>query len=346
MTRAKSVVLPYISPAERLLLAIDAVVSASATGSFIELVADPTRWFGARGVSYVSYVNGGDEPPEGGVPLPEVGELPSNTPETLAVEVLHDAEGEVETVERPDGGTVVAGSISHLSPLPVRAGRSIANWVFLTHVHPETEKVPLFLAEVERVFGPIPPAGLAGGDFAPWAIRILQDKAERDRLAKCYTEIRADRNLTSLSLYSGPVRTARHVHGFVGIGYPGYPWHMLLDFPYHFRHFADDSRFGWLGTGDADLRSRRRRTNFLCHFRRALPHVLTMTLPHHGSNKNFHEELLVGGIPWFVASAGEVNRHSHPSGEVVDAVTAAGRRFVLTTERRQTSFSEGFAIED
>lgn len=98
------------------------------------------------------------------------------------------------------------------------------------------------------------------------------------KLEAAYKSIVHDINVTSLCLYSGPIDQHQndkwwYYQGFGSFGY-------------------DRDRVGWLGTGDAELKTSKRRGEFLKFYKSVFDHVSTLTLPHHGSQNNFHSDLL------------------------------------------------------
>jgi hypothetical protein len=340
-TSVNIVVLPYLSSYEKLLITTEAMVADQINGTFLELMSDPTGWFGNRGVSYVIYVRGDEDPPEEeGIRLPEPGDSPVKGIESLKIDLQHvrmRSTGRRTKI----GNTVEEGIISHIHPLPVLANGHTVNWVFLTHVYPEDKRiVRRFSRVVKERLGPFRfNSAYANPSFVKWALGILQNPSRRETLAECYEEIRRDRNCTSLSLYSGPIRLNSSDFAEIDSRYG-----RLL--PYSGSHqlpllwTKHKQRCGWLGCGDANLRTKKRRQAFLKHFRPIVDLLSTMALPHHGSVHNFHPELLVPQINIFSVSAGENNRYGHPDDKVERTVFATGRHLCITTERPATMFTE------
>jgi hypothetical protein len=146
-------------------------------------------------------------------------------------------------------------------------------------------------------------------------------------LAGAYAAVARDLNLTSMCLYSGPRAT------------PAVP---VL----HHVHFGRSSRcrhggrqrVAWLATGDAALKEKQRRADFIEHYRGLFPQVVTLTLPHHGSDRNFHPELLSAANPAIcVASADAFSTWKHPGPHTVQGVCGQGRLLhVVTSDPRST----------
>jgi len=98
---------------------------------------------------------------------------------------------------------------------------------------------------------------------------------------------------------------------------------------------------GWLGTGDADLKTLTRRQDFLAHYRHMRTRVMTLLLPHHGSERNFHPDLLAALSPTFcVVSAAPYHKWRHPGTAVIQALASSGRPLWVTTEAEASEVRE------
>lgn len=141
-------------------------------------------------------------------------------------------------------------------------------------------------------------------------------------------------NLTSMSLYSGPVRDSRVVSS----------WGQSPEEP-----TRRDSRAGisWLGTGDGRFRAKRLTDEVASHFGTArLQRVRTLVIPHHGGKRDFSRRLAAMFVrPYAVFSFGTPNNHGHPSDVAVDIARAAGMPCVFVTNEAPTRFVEDFWIE-
>ncbi len=167
---------------------------------------------------------------------------------------------------------------------------------------------------------------------------ILHSKPDRDRLADCYGAVRADRNLTSMSLYSGPIGPGGPVQ-------TEYAYRSAEDHDGYVEYHNKEWKFAWVMTGDAGLGARKRRLAFLRHYNAVSELIDTLALPHHGSRHNFHKDLLLPGISRFVASAGKENRYGHPHEVVKFAVEASqDGRFVLVTEDQASELVETVSL--
>lgn len=131
-----------------------------------------------------------------------------------------------------------------------------------------------------------------------------------DRLAAAYAALAGNLNVTSMSLYSGPARTVEagtRRRWECHTGNVNMNW--LVD------------RVAWLGTGDAALKQKLRRADFLAHYKGLIDQVVTLTLPHHGSDHNFHTELVAAICPTIcIAAADKYRNWKHPGAHTVQAV--------------------------
>src|SRR3546814_842947 len=115
---------------------------------------------------------------------------------------------------------------------------------------------------------------------------------KNSKLKQAYSAVAKDLNITSLCLYSGPARSTQGEECRLWCHYG--QWHS-----------DEHGRIAWLGTGDAALKQKSRRTAFLDHYGQLLGEVATLTMPHHGSDHNFHPELLSAIGPSFCVVAAD-----------------------------------------
>lgn len=358
----RRVVLPYLDPVERLVLVAKALDEGALTGTDLSLLTEQEGWFGRRGVDEVIVVRGSEDletpPPE----LPPTAETPEDA-ESLDLSYLAPSSGGPS----PMSARAARVEISDREPMVIRAnGHAPINWVFLTLVQPISQHVlDQFRGCVETEFKPSDP-GFADVDVVMsdprHLARLLGTRSRRKALIACYEPIAHDLNLTSLALYSGPLRwPPSEVEESRAFGNAGIDsaFSMVLDYwrawvpintwrawlPINTRICDEEGRvIGWIGTGDADLKSARGRQRFRKHFGPVAPMVSILTLPHHGSWRNFHRDALFGPpLRYCVSSANTVNRH-HPDPRVLHAVTVHGCVALMVSERPETSFVERLAF--
>ncbi|MBZ9859094.1 MBL fold metallo-hydrolase [Mesorhizobium sp. CA12] len=171
---------------------------------------------------------------------------------------------------------------------------------------------------------------LSAGDVA----QIV--KKHTAALSAAYASIAKNLNVTSLCLYSGLAPQSSSLKGL-------YAWHSG-----HWQHSdaGAGERIGWLTTGDAALKERHRRKSFLEHFGKLLARVVTLTLPHHGSDHNFDRELLTAtAAEMFVVAAARYGTWRHPGSHVVQEVASAGRFVSVVTSSESSVAWEWASVE-
>lgn len=154
-------------------------------------------------------------------------------------------------------------------------------------------------------------------------------------LKAAYASINRDLNVTSMCLYSGPVPTfkpsASHYVGKFGM------W--TVSGPYR-------PSVAWLGTADAALANKKRRNAFFQHYGSLLDEVVTLTLPHHGSEHNFDAELLDRIRPSFcVAPADRYSSWRHPGTAVIQSVASSGRFLSVVTSDVESEVTETIIVD-
>ncbi|MBV8685522.1 MAG: hypothetical protein JOZ90_16655 [Alphaproteobacteria bacterium] len=152
------------------------------------------------------------------------------------------------------------------------------------------------------------------------------------KLKSAYTVITANLNITTMSLYSGPERPmgdeARWQRARFG------KWVV-----------QGGEDVAWLGTGDAALKQKSRRTAFLDHYDLLLRQVITLTMPHHGSDHNFHVELLDRIEPSFcIAAADKFLDWKHPGPHAAQSVASTGRFLSVVTSNPLSTVVETVRI--
>jgi len=345
----RRVFLPYLAPAERLALLVDASATGMSEGWHTDLVRDPVAWFRTRGVDGVYVVH---PDPGIGVEEPE-GERPPERRE----EDLPDLDTrKMRRARAPDGSPQQQGErhVTDASPIPITTTTESqrATWYLILHCSRSDPKIGRFGRRVETFFrgrGATTEQVLSdSGRLSD----VLANRKDLRALARIYRDVwnrSGEKNNTSMSLYSGPDRDTRGVTWAVGA-----PWrhmwhphlHPLLDDWAHLVHLAwpghaEVGRAGWLCTGDAPLGRARFRAEFLRHYAAVSGRVGTLILPHHGSRYSFDPKILDSLNPWrVVAAAGRQNRHGHPHERVVLEATARAGTFVHVDEAPRSSLTD------
>lgn len=112
-----------------------------------------------------------------------------------------------------------------------------------------------------------------------------------------------------------------------------YPW-------FAFDCMARPMSFGWVGTGDADLRSPGLFENFLRHYFPYLCYADTISIPHHGSIHNFDFRLGCFGSTYVITGPSNNSPAHHPSDIVIEALKYRRSRIRVITENRASRLDQ------
>jgi hypothetical protein len=355
-TPPKIVVLPYLDSVDLTELLMREVDDGSVTASMREYVSDPAGYWRRRGAEIVIFVEpgtGDDQPPGGGTPDAPVdpeGPLP---PASLASEgaqvrltctirkpraippksfaqVDYNIPRDVDH-ELPAGGVLAgAGSYFRLEWQAKSQERwRRADWILLPYVHPvESETRTAFRKAItqELGLGNLDPGGFAGA--------LLEKlRSDRKRLVALYRQhFETGQNAISMSLYSGPERrhAAEERSGWLVPAGPARSFgYQMVALP-----------VAWLGTGDSKLRQIIRRKPWLDFFNPFSQEIRFLSLPHHGSANDFHDDILnFRGLS--VAIATTIRDRDRVAGleGTLSRVESAGKTYRVVEDRPETEFS-------
>ncbi len=336
-----TVYIPYVDQAVSILDLVEADLEGAVSASLIEAKIAPGSWFGSRGVSTVVRL------------LP-----PSDDMQRDVNRNTEDDDGGGRPPLEPtkaswDGGTESAGrSGRRAEEREIRSGVAVETlgngrglkWLLVPHVDPApAERRRQFIKKVRTVLGlrsrqRINARVLAG---------CLRNTVERKKLRECYEEIvsggsRRNHNRVSMSLYSGPEPSECRPFRLCRTGPFAAFWpHWFWDFHPEPHWSCNEEAVGWIGTGDAALRLNNVRQAWLNTYGQLRKHVSTILLPHHGSERSFHPELLNSpDLDVCVVSAAHRSRYRHPGRIVVDQVRDHGKTLYHVSERVQSELRE------
>jgi len=339
-----TVVMPYLSDFERLFTLSETIDDGEVTAEAISLLGNPVAWFAGRGAKRIVMVRGdGDQSPGANLPdnppdFPPPSRRGHTADEALYLDKLKVDFDRLKDLKSDDLSTdeCEVYVINHQEVLSlIDQSGEMVNWCFITYVNPEPVKETRFRNAVQTAFASEISSLKIGqqSNISSLLVAIAKDKVKRDRLKGCYREIASNLNLTSLSLYSGPLwlppkRKITHKRYFKG---------------YNTKREKTCNACGWLGTGDSDLKSPDRREHFLYHYARILSQVLTLAIPHHGSEKNFHETILPMNCIYGTVSSRSGNIY-HPAVSVKTSTERRGQDLIHTTEQPDSMFLEEIKI--
>lgn len=338
-----TVVLPLLNVIDRLICFARASAEAGRReDEFIQAMAvDPVAAISRFNPRQIIVVNRGGEDgaPRPGEFGPELPEGPFDQPEReerrgdCKWQIVGRGWGPRKT--EPFAGAAQADSptrvfeIDDTQAFAIRTGADVAmTWLLAPYVDQEVSLArDAFIQAAADLFGMTPRAFENAAADPAWLLAAVVDN--KSLLIEAYETI-ANLNVTSLSLYSGPFKPQ--------IG----SWWAKAGSTYHPPRLT--AQLGWFGTGDADLKKKARRDAFKQHYTPYLRQAQTLLLPHHGSEHNFHPELLTAIEPGLtMASAAPHGKWRHPGTGVVQAVASTGRPLWVVTEAeasRIVEFSE------
>ncbi len=321
--RVNTVFIPHLSVSATVAGLVADAADTPLSHSLVDASLDPQRWFGERGVSHIVRVR---PPPPGKGSVADAGSEglpPGREPQYAEIDWDPREARDGDLAKGPaDLQWMESGEM--LAPGPEA---QTLDWVLVPHVDPELQiDLTRFEGEVANVLGLPDLDNLTTRQLAD----ALRDPGQCKSLRGCYIRcFGANHNRVSMSVYSGPNSDPNQQH-----------WSRILPLPLHFL-FHRIGVVGWIGTGDAELKDHQVRGAWERSYRKFLPNLSTLLLPHHGSDRNFSPELLkYQDLACCVASAGDPSQYSHPGVEVIESVRLQGRIFRHVSERPGTLFCE------
>ncbi|MGO7371742.1 MBL fold metallo-hydrolase [Rhizobium leguminosarum] len=354
-----TIVLPYIDHSERLLAFARATAEESDRGSrvpdfFRRMVIDPGEALGDFDPRQIIFIEG-DEPPTddeaGTIPDPDIGPWSGSGPEKRSedglgfkMEASHiDATFDHEEAARQAGKWTTRirrlgrrrspGGASMLlvanAAFRVHDWGGMLGWRLLPHVRPAPkEAITAFESAAESEL-----KWTAGSFRTKIALALAREEVvtkHRMKLARAYRAVfgKTNKNLTSMSLYSGPTNPQE-----------ADSWALA---PYLVPHH--ETKIGWMGTGDAPLRDPADISAFEHFYSQEMMRVASFVFPHHGSIENSDPARLVSDADIYVAAADPRHDWKHPSDALRQAAYNAGRVVAVVREQRCTAFDECILI--
>lgn len=339
--KVDTIVLPLLPIEDRLIAfgrSITDDQAANKNAFFRDLIVDPAAAlarFGPRRILFVRRGSPDDgapgrgegpiEPVEDGErPRPRLGEDAEQAWKLVGTGSVEEGNGIFPHAEASDVRvSTMPDSIALAMPVPGAA----QFWLLAPFVDPmvEDKRAEFLDALAEKLKMPVDELEAELCDTA-----FVQDLVvnKTSKLKQAYGAIAKDLNITSLSLFSGPARSAQGEERGLRC---------------HFGRWSanDNGRIAWLGTGDAALKQKSRRTAFLDHYGQLLGEVATLTMPHHGSDHNFHPELLSAVGPSFcVVAADKYSTWNHPGAHMSQAIASSGRFLSIVTSNPASTVSE------
>lgn len=303
--------------------------AAAATDFYVQFVVDPAaalQRLEPRRILFIRSSGGGRAPFSNAQP-----DLSPDSPRFPNEEASWKLVGRGAVTEHDDGSADGAPSSSWIVPdsvgLMTRVAGSGVEWLLAPYVDSAVaSKINAFVSRLASELGTTPKALRRWLKTKDNVLSLLTTNAAELRAA--YSEVDKDLNITSLCLYSGPEPTGKHEYRYAA-------------FAGAIRIQPSAPRIAWLGTGDAALAEGRRRRSFLEHYGALLNEVALLTVPHHGSEHNFHVELLDRIAPLVcVAAADKFSTWRHPGSHVVQAIASSGCFLSVVTSHARSRVVE------
>lgn len=340
-----TIMLPFVDMDERIIALAQAAAETGDHGGsidsfFVNMVFDPIATlaeFRPRRIIFVRdgdddtplYGGGGPEfDPDFGVDL-EMKTAIRRRREPLRTELIAAYPNGQRLSERVDLST--SGNMQVLAvrnmAMAVHDTAGAIDWKLTPWVRrADPAHVATFRRLVEAMFGWRPDTFAA--QIMDQAIRKQMVTTKRTKLAAAYKTAFGDKNLTSLCLYSGPLRPE---------------WTDAFAFSHKLPN-SSRTKIGWLGTGDAHLRDADDIAAFERGYADDLPFVSAFTLPHHGSIANSDPAHLISDADVWIAAADPIHKWDHPAWQLQGAVAALGGQFRHVRSYSDTACDEAFLV--
>jgi len=330
--RIKKAVIPYMDDFERLYLYAEASSDGEVSEGFRFCMSHPYKWLRDHEVEQVVVVGGngdvGPQRPTTESPIPEL------TSEYRQTEFLDLKPNDVVQFDDPlceDVNYVM--HMHHDEQFNLTNGVcALADWYFLTYVHPWKDKRSAFVNLVQQsLISKVP--YIVHALRKDCVVDVLKDPECVKIITDCYNQVwkgaKQKKNATTMSLYSGPytqstflniVKRGEKGMSCCNVDTKGLPV------------LGMQQRAGWLLTGDAPIKEKSRLMPFLYHYYDIQDFVGVLMLPHHGSNANFNPKILSYlNAPFYSIAAGMTKYHPHAA--VQRAASAVGYSIVTTAEK-------------
>ena len=321
--KVDTVVMPYIDDVERVIGFARAVALKEAVAQLTaEMVVEPVRALRRLGVRQVLFVDGGDVTS----PDADFGDPPSGSGgDGIKWRIAPKENGKLlHTRHLPDGAIVIRNAAIDVA---ASAGTGPA-WRLVPYVRKaRADEKALFAQVAEALLGW--DYGTFAAQMADLGVRQSVIARSRDLLADAYKYAFRGKNITSLSLYSGP-SDPRSAGATVVM-----PRMAEEEF----------AKIAWMGTGDAPLRRKSHIDAFEAHYGDLLDAVSTFMLPHHGSLHNSDPDRLISNADIYVAAA-QPSREDwkHPAPQLEAKVRRLNRAFCRVDKRKGSRLEEAFVL--
>jgi len=351
-----TIVLPYVDHAERLIAFARATAISLERGRrvpdfFRRMIIDPAAALSEFDPRQIIFVEG-DEPPTdgdaGALPDPDIGPWSGSGPETRSeaaysfkIEAAHAVfrsdparpalrpQVRIRRLGGGQGSATVSTLLARDFAFNVHDWGGVLGWRLMPYVRSAPKAaITAFerAAEIELKWA----TGSFRSKIAIASVRVEVVTKHRMKLARAYGAIfgKANKNLTSMSLYSGPANPTETDGWTITPALQPHP----------------ETKIGWIGTGDTPLKDPGDISDFESFYSSEIRQVTTFMFPHHGSIENSDPGQLVSDAETFVAAADPPHAWEHPSKQLCNAARFAGAAVEVVMKQRKTAFDESVLV--
>jgi len=314
------VFIPYLTPMERLLLAVK---HSDADPFYYRFLFDPVMYLLDKNPNKIVVVGRGD-----GKSINEFSEASftnNNNQRSVGIDYMKEDKNLRDKIEKNDPSVIN----NHVLVCNDLGFSTIGLRWFLKFYNKSLNKSKLDILEAA-----FRKNGINNQEDAKAAVL---DPDKRKKLRAAYRGVWKDLNSTSLVLYCGP--TGKHECKLdVENLYCNKDYWWFYTPPY-FRRSNQLPSFAQLLLGDAEFDSVSLQ-EFLNHYGLLLQNVRISLMPHHGSKHNWDPRFLglLYACEFWVASSGFSNKHGHPDLNAVLQIMDAGNAFIHITELTGVNF--------
>ena len=321
-TRVKRLLIPYLTPVERLYLSVQ---HSEASASYHRFLADPTgTLLELTDIDEIIVV--GSAPPDDENNIDFEPEFPEPHPnkEGRDIDSLLEESDIPDFILGDDGYKIPSNRAKYLE--------YYGNWVMDKRWEFQIFRPPTSFSDLYRFLKHLLKNGIDPRNQSQ-VLNAILNQATRGYISNGYPTNSDHRNDTSLLLYHGPRNQKKITYRWSPIMYPFVFW------PYNRSSFGE-KYFGHLLTGDINLNTRdknnKKYVDEICqYYANKSDDVVVGLLPHHGSNRNWNLKML-SDFPncynW-VASAKSSSTH-HPGRKVLLDLVRNGKYVFLCDENQ------------
>jgi hypothetical protein len=316
-----TVILPCLDALHMTMIACEAAGAAGLRMSVQSFLSDPSTWFADRGIKQIFHVQRGDNTAEA-IPfnpdsersiedkIVPVGEdAEPNRPYTIRSQTVSEA----KTLR---SGEAVVRMLGEHTSISINFGGGSPSWLLIPYVHPfPGEDIASFRRAVGGLFPrTFASRAIASEAFKKTLLELLRNEDSRKALKACYSILSKDNNKPSLSLYAGPhPRVLGYKQIFRTDQFYEWTFRSQRSMIVSSSGLPESKGGAWLCTGDANLETDDTRTPWLLRFKHLLKEVEVFNLPHHGSNRSIHNDVIeqLAGAVMIACAATGCPKHPH-----------------------------------